>query len=163
MANREEYNTCMRPYISGKGKPKEQRRSDFCIGAKICSGKAGTREEAVQLCNITATKATQQASVPENNPCASVIEMATWVQQPSGDGVCRPCLLAPVTQWYIDALKTGGRDDLVAALEGAVDVDEVALAAKLDEVKAEVPPELRARLRDFDCHAQLYRGEQDGS
>jgi hypothetical protein len=41
----------MRPYISGS-KPKEQRKHDFCIGAKICSGKASSREEAIQLCSL---------------------------------------------------------------------------------------------------------------
>jgi hypothetical protein len=40
----------MSPYISGKKEP-AQRKLDFCVGAKICSGKAKTREEAVTLCN----------------------------------------------------------------------------------------------------------------
>ena len=51
MANREEYNACMRPYLVGS-KPKEQRRLDFCIGAKVCSGKAKTDEEAKALCDV---------------------------------------------------------------------------------------------------------------
>lgn len=49
MANRAAYNDCMRPYITGS-KPKEERKRDFCVGAKICSGKAQTREEALTLC-----------------------------------------------------------------------------------------------------------------
>jgi G3E family GTPase len=159
--DRAKYNECMRPYLTGS-KPKEQRKSDFCIGAKICSGKAQTREQAAQLCSKTAPKQPQQSPSPQINPCVSVIDMATWVQQPNGDGPCRPCLLAPLTQWYMDVLRTGGRDDLAAALEGAVDGGEVVLATKLDEVKGEVSPELRARLKEFDCHAQLYKeGEDD--
>ena len=51
MANRTEYNDCMRPYITGS-KPKEERKRDFCIGAKICSGKAQTKEQADQLCSL---------------------------------------------------------------------------------------------------------------
>lgn len=51
MASRVEYNNCMRPYITGS-KPKEQRKLDFCVGAKICSGKSSSREEAVQLCSL---------------------------------------------------------------------------------------------------------------
>ena len=47
---REEYNTCMRPYITGKGIPKEERRQNFCIGAKICTGKAKDEKEALRLC-----------------------------------------------------------------------------------------------------------------
>lgn len=50
MATREEYNQCMRPHITGTGKTKEQRKLDFCIGAKICSGKAKTEEEAKKVC-----------------------------------------------------------------------------------------------------------------
>jgi len=46
---RDEYNACIRPYITGS-KPKEQRRLDFCIGAKICSGKAKDEEEARRIC-----------------------------------------------------------------------------------------------------------------
>lgn len=49
MPTREEYNACMRPYITGK-KPKEQRKLDFCVGAKLCSSKSKTKEEAERLC-----------------------------------------------------------------------------------------------------------------
>lgn len=164
MATRTEYNQCMRPYITGSGKSKEQRKLDFCVGAKICSGKSSSREEAVQLCSLpkeskTSKKSVQQTSPLKNNPCASVIDMGTWVQQPSADGICRPCLLPPVTQWYMDALKGGGMDNLAMELEGSIDGGEVALATKLDDIKSKVPPEMKARLREFDCHAQLYQGE----
>lgn len=167
MATRKEYNACIRPYITGS-KPKEQRKLDFCVGAKICSGKASSKEEAIQLCSLpkepkTTIEPAQQASPPKNDSCASVINMGTWVQQPDGNGVCRPCLLAPVTQWYMDTLRAAGMGGLVADLEGAVDGGEVALAAKLDEVKEKVPDEVRARLREFDCHAQLYKGEEGGN
>jgi len=45
--DREAYNECMKPYISG---PHEDRKRDFCIGAKICSGKATGEKEAERLC-----------------------------------------------------------------------------------------------------------------
>lgn len=48
--DRAKYNQCIRPYITGS-KPKEQRRLDFCIGAKICSGKAKNVEEAKLICS----------------------------------------------------------------------------------------------------------------
>lgn len=51
MRDREEYNACMRPYMTGS-KPKEQRKLDFCVGAKVCSGKAKTEEEARAICSI---------------------------------------------------------------------------------------------------------------
>jgi hypothetical protein len=167
VATRKEYNACMRPYITGS-KPKEQRKLDFCVGAKICSGKAPSREDAIQLCSLpkeskTLKKSVQQATPQKNNPCASIIDMGTWVQQPSGDGICRPCLLAPLTQWYMDVLRTEGMNNLATDLEGAVDGGEIALATKLDEVKDKVSPDLKARLKEFDCHAQLYKGEEGGN
>ncbi len=45
---REDYNNCMAPYI--KGQPGMDRRMSFCVGAKMCSGKAHTIDEARQIC-----------------------------------------------------------------------------------------------------------------
>jgi len=50
-ASREEYNKCMKPYITGS-KPAEDRKRDFCIGAKICSGKAADEKEAEAICSL---------------------------------------------------------------------------------------------------------------
>lgn len=46
---RQEYTTCMVPWMKGAG-PKEKRRMRMCIGAKICSGKANTEEDAKVIC-----------------------------------------------------------------------------------------------------------------
>jgi len=43
----------MKPFITGQ-KTKEQRGRDFCVGAKICSGKASNKEEAIRLCEEAA-------------------------------------------------------------------------------------------------------------
>jgi len=51
MANREAYNQCLRPFLVGS-KPKEQRQLDFCVGAKLCSSKAATKEEAIRICSL---------------------------------------------------------------------------------------------------------------
>ncbi len=48
--DRKAYNSCLSPYIKGKGKPKEQRRLDFCIGAKMCTSKASNQDEAKKIC-----------------------------------------------------------------------------------------------------------------
>lgn len=47
--DRKQYNQCMVKFISGS-KPKEQRRLDFCIGAKVCS-KGISEAEARQICS----------------------------------------------------------------------------------------------------------------
>jgi hypothetical protein len=49
--DRKQYNQCIAPYMRGS-KPKEQRQFDMCVGAKICSGKAGTEEEARGICSL---------------------------------------------------------------------------------------------------------------
>lgn len=50
MASRAEYTTCMKPHITGKGLSKEERTLRFCVGAKLCSGKAKSEEEAKRIC-----------------------------------------------------------------------------------------------------------------
>ena len=47
MGKREDYTACMRPYMTGGG---PDRKTRFCTGAKICSGKAANEKEAVRLC-----------------------------------------------------------------------------------------------------------------
>jgi hypothetical protein len=71
MPSREEYNACMRPFITGTGKSKEERQRSFCEGAKICSGKAKTEEEAAQLCASSVPKWARQAlpKGDDNLPC----------------------------------------------------------------------------------------------
>ena len=49
--NREEYNRCVGDGMRGKTLTKEERRAEFCAVAKLCSGKAKDREEAVHLCS----------------------------------------------------------------------------------------------------------------
>ena len=50
MASREEYTTCMTPFMKGSGKTREERQTSMCIGAKLCSGKASNEQEAQKLC-----------------------------------------------------------------------------------------------------------------
>ena len=47
MASREVYTQCMIPHMKGGGPDRKLR---FCIGAKLCSGKAKTEAEARELC-----------------------------------------------------------------------------------------------------------------
>ncbi|KKN59504.1 hypothetical protein LCGC14_0541180 [marine sediment metagenome] len=45
--NRSAYTNCMIPFMKGGGPDRKLR---FCIGAKVCSGKAQTEAEAKQIC-----------------------------------------------------------------------------------------------------------------
>lgn len=49
--SRKEYNQCMVPFMKGS-KPKEQRQFDMCVGAKLCSGKAETEDQAKTICSL---------------------------------------------------------------------------------------------------------------
>lgn len=49
--DRKKYNECMIPYMKGS-KPREERRFDMCVGAKLCSGKAQTEQEAINVCSL---------------------------------------------------------------------------------------------------------------
>lgn len=47
------YQECIRKELSGKtGLTTEQRRREFCISSKVCSGKAQDRGEAERLCDL---------------------------------------------------------------------------------------------------------------
>jgi hypothetical protein len=80
MADRAAYNECMRPFITGSGKTKEKRKQDFCVGAKICSGKAGTEEEAAALCARSVPKWAKQAK-PKEDENLSCPDRMTRVRQ----------------------------------------------------------------------------------
>ena len=54
--NRATYNQCVADALQGKKFTKEERKREFCIAAKSCSGKASSRSEADQMCEVSATK-----------------------------------------------------------------------------------------------------------
>lgn len=49
--DRAKYNSCVATGLRGKKLNAEQRRLEFCIVAKLCSGKAKDREEAKLVCS----------------------------------------------------------------------------------------------------------------
>lgn len=48
--NREEYNSCVAKGMTGKKFSGDERKLEFCVVAKTCSGKAKSRDDAVRLC-----------------------------------------------------------------------------------------------------------------
>ena len=97
----------------------------------------------------------------DNEKSCPATSMKEWVGGAQKEGECRPCLMAPVTQWYRDELQERGRADLAEKIEKAVDAGED-VASLLDAIKAEVGEEVANRLRDFDCSAQSYSEEKGG-
>lgn len=105
---------------------------------------------------------TPKAETPqEENPCPNLQPMTEWIKGESEE--CRPCTLGPVVQWYWDELKEQGHPDVAQRLEKYVEnlnddnPDEaILLCEELDKIKSEVPEELKRRLQEFDCAAQLF-------
>ncbi|KKM20467.1 hypothetical protein LCGC14_1645190 [marine sediment metagenome] len=62
MGKREEYTSCMVPYMKGGG---EGRKERFCVGAKICSGKAQDESSAKTLCAEAAAEAAANPKPPK--------------------------------------------------------------------------------------------------
>jgi hypothetical protein len=48
--DRTAYTNCMKPYMAGAGRSKAERQMDMCAGAKLCSNKASSIEEAEKIC-----------------------------------------------------------------------------------------------------------------
>ena len=107
--SREEYNSCMRKYISGAGKTPEDRKSSFCIGAKICTGKAQNEVEALKLCQQAQA---DKLNEPDKNKIkrgrrsldSGKIAECLWQKLDSGD-----YSIKDLTAWIADCSKqTGG-------------------------------------------------------
>lgn len=49
--DREQYNSCIAQGMSGLRVTPQERRTKFCVTAKMCSGKAKSEEEALALCS----------------------------------------------------------------------------------------------------------------
>jgi len=90
--------------------------------------------------------------------------MATWVQEEDPRGICRECLLAPVLQWYREALSEKGYSKFTEELDKiarAAEVLPLQLCEAFDKIKSEVEEPLRERLEEFDCATQAYEPEDD--
>ncbi len=66
---REEYTTCMVPYMKGGGPDRKER---FCVGAKLCSGKAQNESEAKTLCAEAAAEAAANPKPPRQKRAKKV-------------------------------------------------------------------------------------------
>jgi len=47
---RQEYSKCVGEKMKGKQLSRDERKLEFCMSAKLCSGKATNREGAAELC-----------------------------------------------------------------------------------------------------------------
>ena len=128
------------------------------------------QEETTQTQTIEPEVEEEHAQVEtteEACACQNLQPMAEWVKGEE-PGICRPCIIGPVVQWYYEELKEKGDTETAAKLEAEVNVLEednmeqvIALCEDLDEIKASVPAELRKKLEEFDCTIQIQSFNPD--
>ena len=54
--DKKKYNTCVGDALRGKSYTKEERKMEFCIASKLCSGKSSSREAAIKTCEAKASQ-----------------------------------------------------------------------------------------------------------
>lgn len=95
-----------------------------------------------------------------SDPCVNLPTLETWIRGGTS-AECRPCKLAFLTPWYRDLLKDNGLPDEAQVVEQMHETDDpVQVARALDAVKKRVPPELTAKLREYDCAVQRAEEEE---
>lgn len=87
--------------------------------------------------------------------CPQAKPMEEWIKRDGKN--CKPCMMGPVTAWYIEELNENRQHNLAKQVEtSAVKSSPQELCKTLDEVKSKVEEKLRERLLDFDCAAQTH-------
>lgn len=83
--------------------------------------------------------------------------VAEWVNNPT-DGECPPCLIAPLSAYYLGALQEAGETKLAGELQQVFDEGDILIISKkLDTIKGDVGEALSKQLRDLDCFAQTFK------
>jgi len=85
--------------------------------------------------------------------------VAEWVNDKKArkEG-CPPCLIAPLSGYYLGALEEAGETKLAAELKQVFEEgDLLTISKKLDTIKTNVGEALRKQLRNLDCFAQTFK------
>ena len=85
--------------------------------------------------------------------------VAEWVGDKKPEG-CPPCLIAPLSGYYLGALEEAGETKLATELKQLFkEGDVLTISKKLDSIKTNVGEALRKQLRNLDCFAQTFKPE----
>ncbi|MDD5700633.1 MAG: hypothetical protein PHU23_01170 [Dehalococcoidales bacterium] len=86
--------------------------------------------------------------------CLDLKPMVEWVNTEDKEK-CRTCMLTVTVPWYFEELEERGEKELAEDLEKLQKEGEpVNVAAALDQIKEQVPGDLKQRLLEFDCATQ---------
>jgi hypothetical protein len=88
-------------------------------------------------------------------------QLAKWFAARDPE-LCRPCVLRPLAQWYLNTLESAGdtahAEELKQSFAGG---DVLTVAKTMDKIKKSVGDNLRADLQNLDCFAQSFKDMQD--
>lgn len=93
--------------------------------------------------------------------CEGTVPLVDWLEaEVSSDEValCRPCVLPLLNVWYVETLEEDGHPQLAQELRNLAEdsgITPVTLAARLDQLKDQVPASVRDRLAELDCAVQV--------
>jgi len=96
----------------------------------------------------------------EEFQCKIKVEpVAKWVDsEVANKEGCPPCLIAPLSSYYLAALEDAGETKLAGELKELFAKGEVlTIAEKLDSIKTDVGDALSKQLRNLDCFAQTFK------
>ena len=87
--------------------------------------------------------------------------VAEWVDDKEvAKESCPPCLIAPLSSYYLGALEEAGETKLISELKQLFEEGNVlTISKKLDTIKTDVGKALREQLRNLDCFAQTFKPE----
>lgn len=82
-----------------------------------------------------------------------------WLEDENSPG-CPPCLIAPLSSYYLGALEQNGETKLAGELKSLFEEgDALTICKKLDTIKSDVGDSLKQQLRNLDCFAQTFKPE----
>lgn len=87
-----------------------------------------------------------------------LLSLEEWLKKESPHGNCKPCLLTPLTQWYVSELEERGETkeaNTIREITQAKNTTPELLAKELDAIKKRSNEDLKERLKDLDCEIQV--------
>lgn len=89
--DRKAYNQCVAQALKGKHLTPPERRLAFCVAAKECTGKAKSHDEAVQMCELSASQPKEHKVRRARSPGAAPASPSSVFLSLLTTTGCKPC------------------------------------------------------------------------
>lgn len=91
-------------------------------------------------------------------PLTKIKPVQEWIKEPETDESCPPCLIAPLSEYYLGSLEEAGEKEYADKLRVMFEAGDIyKIAETLDNIKNNVGDKLRAELLELDCFAQVFK------